>query len=1247
MGDGDANSSWSRAMRFQPALFPDADSGIESEEQHRNVIAGRVLTAQQTGQKRAFTATYLEALTRGALFSSNENLAVQLHKLQRKLADPEAPEDIPDASCRTELTKKFEAWKNRSGHAIKEARRTIGQNDDTQYLTQATMLLWTSEVADMQPLFPASMGQPIGRLGKHGQMNLWQQITYDAVSAEMEKTVGRAVEQAKRDVDLGLRLVSYLAACRDVNEFLVQCHKLDERYDTNEWKIIKDGLDKPRSLHKQWEIKRDGGHTTKSRVISPDAEQAAKYILTLFQGGSGITSPMDEVQNMVDTFERQRSRVFNGEQLSNLPEVVRTPLRYGVEGKVYSRPTNKGGGAVGSHISGTEGPSATGPLETPLFVHNGKSESVFTASVDAERRMAELPKYVAAVHHFELVNLPMCIPGLSELDTSKLSEDEEEVLDGAMIVELKDQTTAIERQQAAFPDLSDGFQVPHKRLEGKDDAFDTRFDVNTTLHVLHNGVAFKLRVDALPVRYAGKGPEDATSIPGPDNRMRFGTKVYKQSLRNILPESALPSTPVDQVTRINGELTTGARDDMSLQGGLIGSVGNSFTTTQNDAYITPEALCSRVWWSPTRLGKAWDSPARDNAGTIASSPTVATEVCKLAILKYCEYYKNEQFKFGSSRDIDKAAMRAALTLHLIHPSAVTSAEEDLTKTFHVQTTEGSAFSFRSFWVNAVDVGEPEVTKHHTEAIVFPVPALAWESCPILKIDVTNEASNRFGQTQSNAVVNFVSHLDGNALASVTHDVIEGTEKKAVAALPLLRGVLERHGTEWKQAGGVGCAYQDRITNRWKHGGAIALAGASSGRESFQVDRQYRQQNLAYTPHVYVPAFATTNANYEFKDRFVEVAKKVLLKTEKGGRVPPAHMKGLTPERIREILVAFVNSKQRLDQLEKQRKALSDLRSTRTSRPVDATPEQQNQAWTRGDLNERAKRDAVWSDAIRELDMSGDRLYIFLRQFAGFMHADIQAVMRLDDNSLHMNVRSTQEQRKRLVQSETAFQNRIIEHVLDSLFREAKLRIEPGDPTQASVEQMVDNSPVIINDAVQERLRALASGESNLPYFAATQEIQARLKQMQDKPATLKTLLDNVQQILDSQMDSRIAKMMEINVQSQQASMDYLQQPRVSFVVRLQDAAQAAMIEAYRSFRGEWEFRRGGGHVPRAYDLIEGLGGSVATQFAKLCASHMVLSRGRSTLASAFGSTRSAVVMHQTCALNVSMLVNIASAASRR
>ena len=69
----------------------------------------------------------------------------------------------------------------------------------------------------------------------------------------------------------------------------------------------------------------------------------------------------------------------------------------------------------------------------------------------------------------------------------------------------------------------------------------------------------------------------------------------------------------------------------------------------------------------------------------------------------------------------------------------------------------------------------------------------------------------------------------------------------------------------------------------------------------------------------------------------------------------------------------------------------------------------------------SRRSAVWSDVLRELAISGDRLYSFLQTLAGIVHEDVQAIIKLEDPIVEGNQKALQAQRMEMQKQALAFQ----------------------------------------------------------------------------------------------------------------------------------------------------------------------------------------------------------------------------------
>lgn len=264
---------------------------------------------------------------------------------------------------------------------------------------------------------------------------------------------------------------------------------------------------------------------------------------------------------------------------------------------------------------------------------------------------------------------------------------------------------------------------------------------------------------------------------------------------------------------------------------------------------------------------------------------------------------------------------------------------------------------------------------------------------------------------------------------------------------------------------------------------------------------------------------------------------------------------------------------------------------------------------------RVQRSSLWSDALREISISNDRLYIFLRTLAGTLHESVEAVIEVSDASMQAEVERDRKARDDVMRRANEFANAIIKNVFETALRSAKLDFGlDGDQVMVSSSTAVDS------------VRRLAEGESGMSYFEAANSLQQALDGKEAH--SLSSLIENVSVVLRRMRDVQLSALDDTSGDSGRASMSYLSSPRNSFTVRLKAEASAAIRTAWSTFCVE--YANYGSVRPTAYEVIEGPDAVLRTTFATYCAYTMAHSR-------IFASSSAIYVSRNSASQNMSML----------
>ena len=241
-----------------------------------------------------------------------------------------------------------------------------------------------------------------------------------------------------------------------------------------------------------------------------------------------------------------------------------------------------------------------------------------------------------------------------------------------------------------------------------------------------------------------------------------------------------------------------------------------------------------------------------------------------------------------------------------------------------------------------------------------------------------------------------------------------------------------------------------------------------------------------------------------------------------------------------------------------------------------------------------RREGLWTEFRRNVAISQDRLYIFVRLLGGCVGGDLNEVITMADEATIKATKAVQEQRIAITKRVSDAQAKIVETIVGAMARESKLVLDKDA-----------NNLVVINGAAREQLNALSSGESGRPFF----EANAMLRNLRDGDATkgtkLSTLLASLAHVgetLQSSLESTLAP-----PTSASASLAELSHPSNSYFVSLRPDAAAAVRMAAERLNVELGLRGGSRHI-WTWELVEGGCLALTTRFAEFTGHLLVQTR---------------------------------------
>jgi hypothetical protein len=165
----------------------------------------------------------------------------------------------------------------------------------------------------------------------------------------------------------------------------------------------------------------------------------------------------------------------------------------------------------------------------------------------------------------------------------------------------------------------------------------------------------------------------------------------------------------------------------------------------------------------------------------------------------------------------------------------------------------------------------------------------------------------------------------------------------------------------------------------------------------------------------------------------------------------------------------------------------------------------------------------------------------------------------------------------------------------------------GDASSAAHD--LGDSLVIVNDDSIKKIKELVSGESGLPFHAANVELERALtSHSQQNPMRLSDLISQLQSIMEKHRMQALAEVDGAQVDGVRSSLEYLAEPRNSYVVRMKNETFASIRTSYDMLLTELRQKYGNTFNVTAWECVEGPDRMLCDQFAQLCAYNLSHSR---------------------------------------
>ena len=262
---------------------------------------------------------------------------------------------------------------------------------------------------------------------------------------------------------------------------------------------------------------------------------------------------------------------------------------------------------------------------------------------------------------------------------------------------------------------------------------------------------------------------------------------------------------------------------------------------------------------------------------------------------------------------------------------------------------------------------------------------------------------------------------------------------------------------------------------------------------------------------------------------------------------------------------------------------------------------------------KSRRSGIWNEMLRDIAISTDRLWTFVRTLSGLIGDDASSLLITADDASVAASRELQAQKKITADRVAAFQTKIVESLIGSLMKDSGLRL---DADKAKDEL------VVINAETAKQINDLASGESGRPFFEANVALRSLTENGTGGKQRLGDVVGQLNGIVSELHKSLDAELLTPNTSG--ASLAELSMPRNSYFVKLREDTSAAIRSAFDTFCVESSVK-GVGRIC-LWELVEGCDHTLCTRFADFVG-HVLIQNRTSTGVSALYASRQQLTMN--------------------
>ena len=291
-----------------------------------------------------------------------------------------------------------------------------------------------------------------------------------------------------------------------------------------------------------------------------------------------------------------------------------------------------------------------------------------------------------------------------------------------------------------------------------------------------------------------------------------------------------------------------------------------------------------------------------------------------------------------------------------------------------------------------------------------------------------------------------------------------------------------------------------------------------------------------------------------------------------------------------------------------------------------------------------RRDALWSEFRRNVAISQDRLWVFVRLMSGCVGGDVNEVITMADEATLKATKAIQDQRVAIAKRVSDMQAKLVETIVGGMVRESRLALDKrGTPAAAAGGLMDASELVVIDAAARQELSDLASGESGRPFFEANVAVRNLQAGAAGQTTRLSDLLQSLANVGAQLQESLEATLTQSGAAT--ASLTELSHPSNCYFVSMRADASAAIRIAHERVNVELGIRRAGRRVT-LWELVEGGCLPLTTRFAEFAGYVLVQARSSTGISALYVSQQAIQTNAHQARMSLDKLIRVASVYAR-